>query len=127
MTESDFPDIEDLQLSAASRQVPASTSREVVLARRQAVPFIKGPIPLLWLSRAASLGGKCLNVAMANRYLHGMSKGSTLALTTKALQSLAVSRQSGYRCLKKLEVAGLIKVDRKQGSLPRIKVLEVAE
>lgn len=77
--------------------------------------FIKGPIPLEWLSTAASLPGKCLNVALAIQWLAGMSGGKPFKLTAKALRSLNVSDDTACDCLRRLEHAGLIDATRFPG------------
>ncbi len=77
--------------------------------------FIKGPVPLEWLSAVAKLPGKCLNVAMAIQWLMGMSGGKPAKLTAKALRSLNVSDDTTSDCLRRMEQAGLIDVTRQPG------------
>ena len=64
--------------------------------------FLKGPIPWSWLSQAAVLPGRALQVAMALWHLAGMRKSATVSLSTKVLSELGVQRQAGYRGLKAL-------------------------
>ena len=82
--------------------------------------FIKGPIPLEWLSAVARLPGKCINVAMAIQWLMGMSRGKPVKLTTRALRSLNVSDDTTSDCLRRMEQAGLIDVTRQSGQRPVI-------
>jgi hypothetical protein len=82
--------------------------------------FIKGPIPLEWLTAVAMLPGKCLNVAMAIQWLMGMSRGKPVKLTTRALRSLNVSDDTTSDCLRRMEQAGLIDVTRQSGQRPVI-------
>lgn len=86
-------------------------------------PFLKGPISMDWLSRAAQLPGKALHVAVAIQYLAGMNKGKPFKLTAKALAMVGVSDDATGDGLKRLEAAGLIHVARMQGQRADIRVL----
>lgn len=77
--------------------------------------FLRGPIPMSWLSRAARLPGKALNVALAICWLHGMGKGAPVKLTKKALAHLNVSRDAAGDGVARLEGAGLVRVTRHPG------------
>ena len=77
--------------------------------------FLRGPIPLDWLDRAAHLPGKALNVALAICWLIGMSKSRPVRLTRKALAHLNVSRDAATDGIRRLEDAGLILVVRNPG------------
>jgi hypothetical protein len=90
-------------------------------------PFIKGPIPLDWLGIVAKLPGKCLNVAMAICWLTGMSDGKPFKLTAKALRHFNVSNDTARDCLHRMELAGLIHVNRQPGQRPRISIREIVQ
>ncbi len=92
---------------------------------RQTSLFLKGPIPLAWLSVAASLPGKALNVALAIRWVADMSNGGEVHVTKSALQHFGLSQDAYRDGLKRLEVAGLVAVTRKAGQRARVKVLSV--
>lgn len=86
--------------------------------------FLKGPIPLAWMSRAGQLPGKALHVGIALWYLSGLHRGSpTVALCGAVLATLGVTRTIGYRALKALEDAGLVGVERQPGRYPRVTLL----
>ena len=85
--------------------------------------FLRGPIPMAWLEKAAALPGKTINVALALWWLHGMNDGKAFKLTRKALNYLHVSRDATYSSLERLEQHGLIQVERKSGSRPTISIL----
>ncbi len=87
--------------------------------------FLCGPIPMNWLSKAAKLPGKTLNVALALCWLHGMAKWKPFKLTQKALTSLHVGRDATSDGLARLEQGGLIRVERKAGQRPIISILTV--
>lgn len=55
-------------------QLDRTTGKLVESAK--AALFLRGPIPLNWLSCAAVLPGKTLNVSIALWWLHGMAKGN---------------------------------------------------
>ncbi len=85
--------------------------------------FLRGPIPMDWLSKAANLPGKTLHLAMALWWLKGMTKGNPFKLTRKALDLLNISRDAASDGLVRLESQGLIAVERKSGQRPLIKLL----
>ena len=89
----------------------------------QKVLFLRGPIPLVWLSEAAKLPGKTLNVAIALWWLDGMARGRPFKLTRKALKALNVERDATSAGLTRLEQAGLIQVERKPGQRPTVSIL----
>jgi len=86
-------------------------------------PFLKGPIPIWWIEKAAHLPGKTLAVGMAIWWLRGMAQDKPFKLTQKALDTLAVSPDAAYDGLRRLETAGLIKVTRAPGQRATIDVL----
>lgn len=86
--------------------------------------FIKGPIPLDWIGRAARLPGKALHVALALRYLAGLQKTSTVKLGAKALAALGVARDAKYRALMHLQQSNLIAVEQTPGRLPVVTLLD---
>jgi hypothetical protein len=85
--------------------------------------FVKGPIPLDWLTEVTLLPGKCLNVAMAIQWLSGMSSGRPVKLTKRAETSFNVSSDTSRECLKRLESAGLIQLTRSPGKRTLIQVV----
>ena len=89
----------------------------------QKAPFLRGPIPLAWLSEAAKLPGKTLNVALALLWRHGMARGKPFKLTRMALKTLNVERDAASAGLARLEQAGLIQVERKPGQRPTVSIL----
>lgn len=85
--------------------------------------FLKGPVPLNWLTKAATLSGKTLNVGIALWWQYGMSNGKPFKLTRKSLQSLCVERDACGDAIRRLEQAGLISVERKPGQRPTVLIL----
>ena len=103
-----------LQLDRASGALAA--------APRKAL-FLRGPVPLEWLERAAALPGKTLNVAIALWWRHGMAKGKPFKLTQQALKRLHVERDAASAGLVRLERAGLIRVEPRPGQRPIISMV----
>jgi len=89
--------------------------------------FLKGPVPMPWLSMAAKLPGKTLNIAIALWWLHGMSNGKPFKLRSRALELLRVSRDATYAGLARLEQARLIAVERKPGQSPIVSILDLPQ
>ena len=73
--------------------------------------FIRGPIPGLWISKAASLtGDHTLHVALAILYVQGLQKNNkSLLLERFHFNRLCVMKDSARRGLNALQQAGLIK------------------
>ena len=87
--------------------------------------FLRGPIPLTWLCRAASLPGKALAIGLALWFKAGATKNRTVKLTGALAARFNVGRKAGARCLKALEAAGLISVVRHVGRCPVVTILDV--
>lgn len=106
---------------------PSPTSPERAPRHKQGEAFLRGPIPLSWLSTASNVSGQggALKVALAIWYLSGLNQqAKTVKLQTSALRLLGVKRHSAYRGLKVLERAGLVHVIRHPGRTPVITLLE---
>ena len=112
---------------------PASTIKEkrlhfdnqtgqFVEPRKQEL-FLKGPIPLRWLSAAAALPGKALNVALAIRWVSGMSNAAEIHVTKAALKYFGLSEDAYRDGLKRLEAAGLVAASRQAGRRARVSIL----
>jgi hypothetical protein len=85
--------------------------------------FIKGPLPLDWMQRAARLPGKTLQVALALWYLAGLQKSQTVKLASKPLVAMGVSRDAKYDALRRLTTAGLVTLDQKPGKAPIVTLI----
>jgi hypothetical protein len=106
----------------------ASLHRRRESAQRCHEQFIKGPIPLWWVKRAAKLPGKALVVGMAIWFLRGVT-GTVegIAVTDKLAAGFGVNRKVRYRAITALEKEGLICVDRRKGRSPRVTLVLVAD
>jgi hypothetical protein len=86
-------------------------------------PFIKGPIPMSWISCAAKLPGKAIHVALALFWLAGMKPLHKIKVTRQALKYFSVSDDAYRDALPRLEEAGLIKVWRAPGKRAQVEIV----
>ena len=89
--------------------------------------FLKGPIPMTWLCKAAQLPGKSLHVGNALWFLGGLNKSPTVKLNQAILAEFGVTRHCKYRALNWLTNAGLITVQEAYGKNPVVTILAVPE
>ena len=87
--------------------------------------FLKGPIPLNWLSAAAQLPGKSLHLGIAIWFKASIAKSATVRLSNIAGLPFGLDRNAKYRALGWLEDAGLITVERQTGRSPIVTLLDV--
>jgi hypothetical protein len=111
----------DLHLPVRRLQLDGATGT-LVAAPMKAL-FLRGPVPLEWLTVAANLPGKALHLAIALWWRHGLVKGKPFKLTKSALLALNVERDAERLGLARLEQAGLIQLERKPGQRPTISIL----
>ena len=99
--------------------------KSVSLAPRFKGLFIKGPIDMRWLGRAAKLPGHSLHVGLLLWFRMGCESSHTVRLTPTHLKKFGVRRHTGYRALKALEKAGLVRVERHRGRAPVVTVVRL--
>ena len=85
--------------------------------------FLRGPIPLDWLSAAAVLPGKSLHVGIALWLEAGLRNSAIVPLSNLTGRYFGLDRNAKYRGLHWLENAGLITVERKLGRAPIVTIL----
>ncbi len=85
--------------------------------------FIRGPIPMVWVSAAAALPGKALNVALALLWLDGMQKIGTIKVTKKALELFNISADAYRDGLCRLRAVGLVKVQDRPGRRAAVEII----
>lgn len=117
----------DLDVSELQWPTKAATSKEAKPSRiprhRTGEKFLKGPIPLDWLSQAMKLPGKALHIADILWIYSGIKRSAEIPLSLSRLKEFGITRTYAARALKSLEGAGLITVDRKQGRKAVVKLL----
>ena len=116
-----YPNLEDFRLPASNHSSTESKPKR----KRTTGPFVKGPIPLMWLLQVAQLPGKApLLIALALFYLAGLRKTKRgLRLTKKTWEQFGIKRRSSYNALNALEAAGLVSVERKTGCSPVVDII----
>ena len=115
-----FREIEIERFRAPSPKLDSKQNR----MEPQAGMFLKGPIPLEWLMRAANLPGKALHVGNVLWLLAGLNQSRTVQLSSMWLRRFGVLRDSARLGLKKLEGAGLVAVERHHGRSPKVTILD---
>ncbi len=89
--------------------------------------FLKGPVPLRWLTRAARLPGRSLHLGIALWYLAGLHRARTVSLPNRVLAQFGVDRHAKYRALNWLERDALVIVERHPGRNPVVTLLEAVK
>jgi len=77
--------------------------------------FLRGPVPLAWLTRAGWCPGKALHVGIVLWYRAGLTRQREIPLGRPDLERFGVSRFAASRALVALEGAGLVTVQRLPG------------
>ena len=103
-------------------EVEVHTSVSRARARRTA-RFLKGPIPLQDIARAACLPGKSLAVYLAIHHRCDLEGRGTVTLPAKLLSQFGVNRNAKARALRHLEQAGLVVVERKVGGATHVSLV----
>jgi hypothetical protein len=86
--------------------------------------FVRGPIPLFWLTPATRLSGKALALALALWFQSGRKNSREVTLSSPILDRFHVNRKALYRGLKALEAAGLVSVMKRTGKNPTVTILD---
>ena len=116
------PDAVRLAWNASTCTYGPPLSVQVSAATR----FIKGPLPLPWLQRAAALPGKAFHVAVGLWYVSGLCRSDTFSFKRSVAADFGVSPDATYDALTNLEAAGLVSVARHRGRSPTVTILKAA-
>jgi DNA-binding transcriptional ArsR family regulator len=96
-------------------------------AGRRASPilgrFIAGPVDAAWVIHAAQLGVKALLLGMVLWHLKGLRKTNSFIVSNLTTKEWGIGSDAKRRALRKLEKAGLIRVERQSKRSPRITIL----
>ena len=82
--------------------------------------FIAGPVDVAWLAQARQLGVSALWVGLGLWYLRGLKRSDSFIVSNIMMQEWGVQADAKARALRKLEMAGLIAVERKGRRSPRV-------
>ena len=95
--------------------------------RRRKGLFLRGPIPISWLAIAGNLPGKSLHVGISLWLAYGVEKQSRFRFTPKWYGWFDVSPATLRRSLRRLQEAGLIRLEYRPGCSPIVTILEAPE
>ena len=105
------------------RMTEATKQRWKARHRQKGNQYIAS-IPMAWIGATFSLPSSVTKVALAVWYQAKRSRSKDATISPALLTQFGLDRKAGYRALKSLEAAGLIKVDRHRGRAPRVTILE---
>lgn len=105
-----------------SRLSPTSAAARTAQQARRAKQFVRGPIPMRWLEKAATLPGKALPVGLLLWFCRGFDPDSTqpIPVTPTLLARLGVGRKAGAAAIRRLKKAGLLTAEFGRGRCPRV-------
>jgi hypothetical protein len=86
--------------------------------------FLRGPIPLRWLHKAAALPGKAHTLGTIIWWFYGMNPTRPIKVTGKSLVEFSISEDAYRDGLKRLEEAGLVTVIRPKGQRALIEIVQ---
>ena len=86
-------------------------------------PFIKGPLPLNELLPVVRMSGKALALWLLIRHRSDLNRGNWATLPQRILREWGIGRNARAHALRRLEQAGLIKVERPKGYMLKVKLI----
>lgn len=117
--------ISTLRIDLPEAPIGIALQGRVGIPRGRRVPgkFLRGPIPLDWLQRAALLSGRALHLGVALWFLDGFQQTGTVQARPSVLRDFGLDRHASYRAMNQLEKEGLVSVERKKGAAPMVTLL----
>jgi DNA-binding transcriptional ArsR family regulator len=106
-------------------EVETSVSRQK--SQRLNERFLKGPIPLRHLAKAAKLPGQSLSVYLAIHHQTALSKREQVTLPKHLLGQFGVSRDAKARAMNELSKAGLVVLNKQKGRSSRVSLSSTGE
>lgn len=110
---------------ASAKSVEEMLAMPIVTKRddyKQQGEFIMGPIPIVWITAAATISGAAAHLALILWHLVRMRQ-EPVALSYAILQRYSIRQRQGRRLVRALEAAGLITVERGTGRTPRVRIV----
>ena len=117
----------DIKSLSYSYQIQESQLPNKLPKHRPGEQFLKGPIPLDWLEKAALLPSKAFLVGIILWYLAGIKKQRTIPISNSITKRFGIGRSTKYRALKALECAGLVSICHQPGRSPLVTILGIHE
>jgi len=97
------------------------SERRVFVARGE---FIKGPIDIAWVCQAAQLGRTALLVGLGLWHLKGLRRADTFIVSNLMVAGKwGVQPDAKSRALRKLEKAGLVRIERRGKRSPLVSLV----
>lgn len=102
----------DVNMFRTPPSMPISDGRGLktaILPRRTTEPFLRGPIPLWWLTKATSCGGAALAAGLCLWFMRGVTKSNDPIKASRSVRrKLGLSADQMRRGLRALKEAGLV-------------------
>ncbi len=106
-----------------SQSYPVAAPSDVP-CHRPGEHFLKGPVPLYWIAKAACCSGRALDVAIILWYRAGLEDCWTVKIPRWVADKFGLSTDAKSRGLRALETAGLVSVKRQTGCSPVVTILD---
>ena len=87
--------------------------------------FLKGPIPLAWLTAAGRLPHGALQVGVLLWFEAGRPRNRAVTFCLARGEAMGMSKQTTRRALRQLQAAGLVSIARKPGRGLQVTILDV--
>lgn len=111
--------IEDVQIESS-----LDITKYTAAPMKRSWRFIKGPIPMAWMSKAAKRPGKSGLVGLVLWYWAGIRRKKKFKFSVSRLEGdWGVTKYSGLRALNCLEAAGLIRIEKIKGKMSLVTIL----
>ena len=118
----DWSDVPDALIPV--RPLGSSGPEGRARAARREAQFIKGPLPLGWLAKAARAGHpQALPVLLALKYKTDTLRQPWVKPPATVLRLLGVDKDARSRAIAALERAGLVQVQRRRGRRPLVRLV----
>ena len=104
----------------AEVEIPTTASR--ARSGRMIGRFLKGPIAMPDIARAARLGGRTLAVYLAVHHQTALTGKRTVSLPKGLLADLGIDKDAKARGLRALEATGLVTVERVKGRAAKVEL-----
>lgn|SRR5450631_762800 len=105
-------------VSPLEKEIETEVSRQSKV--RHKGRFLKGPIPMHLIARAAKLPGQALALYLAVHHQTALTGKALVTLPSALLTELGISRDAKARGLRHLEQASLIRIERSCGRSVRV-------
>ncbi|WP_369720183.1 hypothetical protein AB8Z38_23645 [Bradyrhizobium sp. LLZ17] len=105
----------------SEREIP--TALALARAERLRGRFLKGPIPLAAICRAAQLPGQSLALYLAIRHRCDLTRSSCATVPAELLGALGIDKDAKSRAIKHLASAGLVTVEQRRGRSAKIAIV----